>query len=531
MAQSGKDEFKMQNASMTDDAPGDGSGPQGKDRDGLLATNDLVYILPPDLSVSVNQTHKNQYFQANEYANTARAVCILNTGADYGDMRHSSLDFEIEITPGAEGHGGWFGRTGSILNIIKSITISSRSGDELSRIQDFNLLSYHQNPLRFDKGWVDTVGGTIGYGQYLSHKDSGNANFRKQRFSIPLYLLSDFFGYGRLMPPMVLSGLRVEIEWATPDEAFLTCNLLNRSAVSADDSGIASFKIVDPFISIRAVQLTDATQRTINELSATNGLELVYCDYERTDRTLNAGEGTLNMEIRKAASRALKAFVITRDSDEQKANNNQPYKKDTFKTPEFNYTNWQWQLGSLYYPQQPIKTTSTTNGYLIAAESYKHALIAHDKYKGNNGKSAALGLYKNGDNGNASRLTRGSRAINLETPATGDTPYAPYEAEVKHADNSGDVGDTRWRENTNLREVATAASDYGTFSNGNACLAVTLERSDLFNLSGVPINNSRVLAIRATYTVAGTALKKTVTSFLKYVRLARVFLNNVEVEQ
>lgn len=30
----------------------------------LLATNDLVYILPPDLSVSVNQTHKNQFFDA-----------------------------------------------------------------------------------------------------------------------------------------------------------------------------------------------------------------------------------------------------------------------------------------------------------------------------------------------------------------------------------------------------------------------------------------------------------------------------------
>jgi hypothetical protein len=504
-----------------DDAPGGNS-------DGLLATNDLVYILPPDLSVSVNQTHKNQYFQSNSYANTARGVCILNTGADYGDLRHSSLEFGITI-PAVADHGAWFGRTGSILNVIKSITISSRSGDELSRIQDLNLLAYHQNPMRFDKQWVDTVGGTIGYGQYIQTESNGNAAFAKQRFSIPLYLLSDFFGYGRLMPPMVLSGLRIEIEWATPDEAFLSCNLADRTAVTATNRKVVSYTIDNPYISMRSVQLTDATQRTLNELSATNGLELVYCDYERTDRVVGATTSTLNMEIRKAASRALKAFVVTRDrtADEIK----EPFIHDTFKAQPWGYTNWQWQLGSLYFPQQPIQFASSTNGYPICAESYKHALIAHDKYKGNNGKSAALGLYKNGDGpgGNASRITHvGSNALTLLEPTLGDSPYSPYEQEVK---TDGTLGAVRFNQMVNIGEVATALTEYGTFSNGNGCLAVTLERSDLFNLSGVPINNSRVLSIRASYTTTAATNEKTVTSFLKYVRLARVFLNNVEVEQ
>jgi hypothetical protein len=523
MAMSGKDEMKAGNRSMTDDAPGDGSGPQGGDRDGLLATNDLVYILPPDLSVSVNQTHKNQFFQSNTYANTARGVCILNTGADYGDLRHSSLEFGITIASATASRGGFFGRTGSILNVIKSITISSRSGDELSRIQDFNLLAYHQNPLRFDKDWVDTVGGAIGYGQYLSAAATGDELFQEQRFSIPLYLLSDFFGYGRLMPPMVLSGLRVEIEWATPDEAFLCTNLTDRTERTPAGQTISGYTIDNPFIAMRSVQLTDATQRTLNELSSTNGLELVYCDYERTDRVVSTGK--LNMEIRKAASRALKAFVITRQNDgylEAVAAGTQPptvviakSMRNSFETPEFNYTNWQWQLGSLYFPQQPIKTVGD-NAFLIAAESYKHALIAHDKYKGNNNKSAALGLYKNGDaaGGNSSRVTSAAIALDLEADATGDTPYS---SNGLHVVNIGE----RKEDNT----------ENGTFSRGNACLAVTLERSDLFNLSGVPINNSRVLSIRADYTVAGAAMNKTVTSYLKYVRLARVFLNNVEVEQ
>ena len=70
----------------------------------------------------------------------------------------------------------------------------------------------------------------------------------------------------------------------------------------------------------------------------------------------------------------------------------------------------------------------------------------------------------------------------------------------------------------------------------------------MFNLAGVPVNNSRVLSLRAKLETggaggeiqAGTSTEAVPTIgypnrqldvFLKYVKLARVFLNNVEVEQ
>ena len=43
-----------------------GSGGGGR-RAGLLSVNDLNYLLEPDLSVAVNVTHKNHYFQSNDY--------------------------------------------------------------------------------------------------------------------------------------------------------------------------------------------------------------------------------------------------------------------------------------------------------------------------------------------------------------------------------------------------------------------------------------------------------------------------------
>lgn len=499
--------------SMTDDAPGDGSGPQGGKRNGLLATNDLVYILPPDLSVSVNQTHKNQFFQSARYDDTQRAVCILNTGADYGDMRHSSLEFGIEVKCDTVGAGVWFGRHGSILNVIKSITISSRSGDELSRIQDLNLLNYTQNGYRYDSQWHESVGQTIGTGTHLIPSTNAvagiPARFHTQRFSIPLYLLSDFFGYGRLMPPMVLSGLRVEIEWAPKEQAFSVFEMLatdgavppiGRDALST--KLVTSYTIDKPYIAVRSVQLTDATQRSLNEMSAVNGLELVYCDYERTDRQENTGN--LNMEIRKAASRALKCILTTRTTTNVSAPN-----LDSFASEEWDYSNWQWQLGSLYFPQQPVSSNAgdAAGGHFqIMAESYKHALIAYDKYRGTNGKCAATPLYATGNHLDSSILTSVDADFDLTT-------HSPYSID------GGEVG---------LGEDVYNNFEAGSFGSGNGIVAVTLERSDLFNLSGVPINNSRVLAIRANYI---TPKARTFTTFLKYVRLARVFMNNVEVEQ
>lgn len=487
----------MQSEDTTGESPGQ--------RSGILASNDLVYILPPDLSCTVNQTHKNQYFQSNTYTNQERGVCTLNTGADYADMRHSSLDFGVSITTSGTDVGAWFGRHGSVLNLIKSIVITSRSGDEISRINDFNLLNYTQNGYRYDQQWHDTVGQTIGLQQSLYNISATNTTFFRQRFSIPMYLLSDFFGYGRLMPPMILSGLKIEIEWANPTEAFCVFNSDTRLSLHSGAS-VTSYTIDNPFFAIRSVQLTDQVQRALNEMSAVNGLELVYCDYERTDTTFTGTD--VHLEVRKAASRALKCVMTVRDSTLAALTTS-----DSLRSQAWDCTRWQWQLGSLYFPQQPIysmKALATKPEYETLAESYKHALIAFNKYKGNNNSYVCTKMASNGTG-------HGTQILDVPTATVlpvGGATKSPHFSATHNA--SLGIGE------------ANADFDYGTFANGNSIVPVLLERSDLFNLSGVPINNSRVLAVRASFS---SSTKKTCTTFLKYVRLCRVFMTNVEVEQ
>jgi hypothetical protein len=305
---------------------------------------------------------------------------------------------------------------------------------------------------------------------------------------------------------MIMSGLRIEIEWETPDIALVAFDSVgNRNSAEAHAGRITSYVIDNPYFAIRSVQLTDSAQRSLNEMSAQNGLELVYCDYERTDRVENAA--SVNMEIRKSASRALKAFLITRSG----ANTNNPV-RDSFSSELWKYKYWQWQLGALYFPQQPVSSNipeASGPEFAILAESYKHALVAHDTYRGGNAKCSALPLYNS--NG---YLHNG--LVNNEQAATDISTLSPHRT------------DTAFVPLIDLGEPV-AEFDYGTFANGNGCVAVTLERSDLFNLSGVPINNSRVLAVRATY--VGAAEARHFSSFLKFVRLARVFMNNTEVEQ
>lgn len=459
---------------------GQSSGGDLSKRQGLIAVNDLTYVLEPDLSVASNKTHKVHYFQANDYESGQNAICILNSGADYIDTRRSWLQFDVKTPAGA---AATFGANGSACNFISQLTVSTRSGDVLCQLFDYNLLQAMLLPITYDKGWVDTVGQTMGYGGAIA------AN-TEQRMMIPMYLLSPLFAYGRLMPAMLMSGLRIEILWADA-----TVALTSAGAV------IPSYKISKPQFVLSSIQLSDSIQRSLNELSATNGLEIVYTDYERTPFTQNNNLSNAHIEIRKSCSRALKAFARVRqrnfgvstpaaDGIPASGGVGPEHQYDSLKSEQmFPVYEYQWQLGSLYFPQQPVRANNTAEGCKqVALSAYSHLLEACDKYHD------------------------GSRPMYTSFYGTKATPDE-YKA---------------------ITTASQANEQKGSYTYDAHTIAVTLERSTMFNLAGVPVNNSRVLALHAklleTSPTAFVPIRQ-IDVFLKYVKLARVFLNNVEVEQ
>jgi len=66
------------------------------------------------------------------------------------------------------------------------------------------------------------------------------------------------------------------------------------------------------------------------------------------------------------------------------------------------------------------------------------------------------------------------------------------------------------------------------FKGSEAIAAVTLERSNVLELSGLPVNNSRSLQLELDY---GTAVSRDIDIYMHYVQLARIFVNNVLVKE
>jgi hypothetical protein len=511
-----------------------GTGSQGGGGDkraGLIAVNDLGYVLDPDLSVAVNRTTKAHFFQNTEYKSGQHSICILNSGADYIDTRNSFLTFNVKIPERNGGSICWFGQNGSAMNLIESITISSRSGDELTRIRDVPSLWNQTGTLMYSRNWLDQQGGGMQYNGAIYGHDTAvggppaqDVHFRPKdvnQISIPLYCLGPLFSYGRLLPAMLMSGLRIEIEWNTTENAFISIPHVGVGAGAGptpqaqwalhSPSLPATFTISNPTFNLCSVQLSDSIQRALNEQSATNGLEIVYTDYEKTNVVSASAQDSVHIEIRKSCSRALKAFARLHAWD----NTRVKASRDIYEAePYFGILEYQWQLGSLYFPQQPVKGASVSQTASIA---YAHTLQTVDKY------------------------VSGDHAVEYEGRAWNRKGATTNLSEMNDRVTTAASVDEYWNivRDPNQLYFLNGFGKQGSYLNCNTTIGVTLERSNLFSLAGVPVNNSRVLAFRGRFVPlakhpvadANPARQREVIIHLKYVKMARVFLNNVEVEQ
>ena len=665
----------------------DGGGGAGNQVRSLISVNDLTYVLEPDLSCAVNRTHKRHFFQSNEYRYTQNAICILNSGADYIDPRRSFLEFEISLPDDLA--VGYFGRAGSVANLIRQVTISTRSGDEISRIADYAHFMNMMMPYQFDEEWFTQHGEMMGwqgciYGKRVhvginpvsrAYHDSQQSEqsrrlegllskpggpdadgfvqlpfnktnlrggvsakntFTDRRFCIPIYLLSPFFQYNRLLPAMIMSGLRIEIEWSNPVKAFVQCKQYvedvtkykykSPNQFKVDDveykddnadyknaeakmeaihnpgendldertgtkstfirptpDAISSYTIHKPIFNLCSVQLSDAVQRALNELSAINGLEIVYCDYEKTEAHLGSSENSSTsayIEVRKSCSRALKAYARVYDTLRDSSVD------DSLRGDDFPILEYQWQLGSLYFPNQSVKTNreGVNSAYSVAPLAFTYFLDSMDKYhpasrssygpyhrtydvrsKAIEEHGSIYGGFCGNKRTNANATLEGIGTCSLRwDPKYATTRLVP----TPLAGPNENFMETAYKDCTDMHY-----GQIGTYARDQHVLGVSLERSTLFNLAGVPVNNSRVLALRmrlwqpsngenfeilsyrcdragddsnqtgaviyvgrsdeATGGVVGQKHHRgrRCMIYLKFVKLARVFLNNVEVEQ
>lgn len=506
----------------------------------LLNWNNLTYTMPVTNSVVTARNLKDYPADQNEYkVDGSRQILItMQSGQQYIDWSNSFLEFTLEISgltapkllPQDQGadvpafSGGFFwappifkttetgtdkftveyeltGHGGSVLNLFDRIVLTSRSGVELQRIDNFNKLHALETTMKKSSNWKKTIGraiqtpplpyATIKYDKtnttHVSLDTQGiTPEDTKTFYSIPMSNLMGLFDTKQLCPAMIASGLRIEI-YLTDLASALTSSVPGYSAdaqgikeaeidsaavlggtsigapgvieysdeslqnIHAANFGSVTAKITNMKIAADTITLNDAATKQLNMTSAANGLEYVYNGCFTQRKKLNSDE-KVNIQCAKAVSRALTARAVAYET---------PVQWSTFNTVgrRQNQEYWkshQWRLGSQYYPHQKVVTYPWFQNY---QKLYNMIMYASDT------------LNKN-------------MLIDYD-----------YQRDVL--------------------EVAAPLP-----------VVATLERSSLLRFSGVPINNSRTLSLEAdlSYQFTGEILL-----FLDYVMLSKAFLNNIVV--
>lgn len=435
---------------------------------GDLLVNNLIYKQPKALSLAKTRTHVKQFFQRSDYPSAPNKTAIIdwNTGASYIDVGNSYLGFSLLVFGDTNNNFG-FG-DGSAMNLISRITIRSRSGTELERLEGANLWSKIDMQYSLPKNFRETMGSAMGMeAQGLanaspvdrySYITSIAGGLPEQTWAvqllIPLKQLCPFFRplKGQLLPPQLASGLHIEIVFENTNTAI--CVPTNFPGTITD------YDVRDIHFMLDTVELSDETQKALNMESADNGLEWVTPRVYTAITSLPSGQTQTSVQVRKSCSQATMAYSVLQDTADLTVITRDSMNSKNLQT--LKNINWQYRIGSLFFPQQPVveKSGTANPNYFITAQSYFEALYAFDK------------------------------------------PKHPY------------------------HECSVSSRKFQ--NDGAAIFAMTASKNDDLFLSGLPINNSRTLEFNIDWE-DNAPTDKRLTTFLEYIQVVKCFIDNTAV--
>jgi hypothetical protein len=416
-------------------------------KQGILSLNNLTYRMQPDLSVAVSRTTTSQFFQSTTYAPTRTMVSIWNTGSAFVNAAQSSLVLDVTNTSFVPVYFGPSVFGCSAANLINRVTISSRSGSILEKIDRASQLSAIRVLYEHDRGWREFGPGTAaGTSNTLAALDwQPNTTLR---FCIPLGVISPLLGsIDTLLPAQLCSGLKFELVLSSAEEAL----------VSGGATDVLSYEIANARFETESYMLSDIVLRSLNSTSASAGLEIVGTTAFNSISIRSTS--ALNLECGKSASRALAIMLKERQAY---ATGARPSNVSFFKAASLDAASYisefQTRTGSLYYPQASIRGIGPRQ---TSPELYAQTLRSVSKWHQTMGVSAG-------------------------------------------------VSESEFRQ-------------------GSAAFGLDLERSNVQQLSGIPLSNSRVLTVNAQWSSAPVG-STDIDLFLYYVTLIRVFGNSVIIE-
>lgn len=536
----------------------------------LFKLNQLWYKMPPSLSLVSKRTLTKGYFTQTAFPKATSRVLqlVVNSGEFYVNTRTSYLVIQCGIDKSAAGLGAdknaraLIGQ-GDICSLFNEVYFTSASGTEICREQEKQLCNSVVQRQMLSQEYIDSQGELSGwpgdklrkcfdlkgYGgsttsgdykfpllyplrnktyQQLSTAGSTSATLENTSygsltgtvdlafdptdpvhpavaptFIVPMHrLLSCFNPYmSVLFPAAALAGGVLTIRMNDLSQVLIASGSGLPTTAAATDF-LKQLDIQNIYVLWDSFQLNDSVLKRLNEVSAgTEGLSVMFDAWDWTSTTTSGT--SVEAQVSSGKSRIIRSVCIPRDQAEK----NNPWSNKLASEAAIKrvsgYDNgyqlntgiqplvatYQAQLGSLYFPQQPLVSPEefVMNAYYVYCkgqcdESDLSSLTKDDFYGAlGNGHFAGDGSINNPNT--MHYITPG---VGIATPS--NTPP--------------------WTQNW-----------------GIATYGFVAERSQLLQLTGLPISNARLLRHRFTFNylpVSGSA--RTIDVFTQYTRVMKVFL-------
>jgi hypothetical protein len=348
-------------------------------------------------------------------------------------------------------------------------------------------------------------------------------------FIVPLCdVLGMFCPYmNALVPSQALAGGRLELRFKDMSEALVATGPVFSAPAEPGDTVFSGpstanartflnqLQIYNIYFLLDSFQLNEGTLSRLNEVAAGNeGLSLMFdtWDWTQTPLASNSGEA----QVSQARSRIIRSFCVIRDQQARtnpfanslasEAAVNRPWGA----TKEYNLSaptgggyrllvnTYQAQLGSLYFPQQPLSTLEeyVMNAYYTFSRDYVDPCETN---------SVSLSDFM------------GANGQNMYNINTGDI-LPPVVA----SQYTALVDPTLF---TNVKRTFMDYPPPWAINWGSSTYGFLAERSQLLQLSGLPISNARLLRHRfvLNYDAAGKH-GRYIDCFTEYTRVMKVFL-------
>ncbi len=311
----------------------------------LMGLNGLIYKVPMDSSLSVQRNLQTFNFDSSSYNNNSPSMSVnFQAGSGFINCATSYVCFDLTVTCTTDVNYN-FG-IGSASNLFRTNIVTTRSGAEVDRFQNANVLLPQIHRGKNPSEWFKSVGALAGYSESTTAPATAAQGVAKT-YVIPLSHFAGIFTSKQLMPSQLASGMRLDCQLESPVNAIVMANAGEE----------VKYTISNPKLVLDVSILSDGALAQLTNQAGKNGLEYSFSTFANESSTTSTQ--AINVQFSRSVARALRCYVVPRltGSFVQTA--------DSLSTGAPTYERVQFQIGSTYFPNREILNNAQTYANLL----------------------------------------------------------------------------------------------------------------------------------------------------------------------